>query len=837
MTTDKDLVLICNSHIDPVWLWPWEEGLSVTLSTFRAAATLCEEFDDFVFCHNEALLYSWIEQWDPALFQRIQRLVKRGRWHIMGGWFLQPDCNLPSGESFVRQVLAGRQYFSQKFGVAPTVAINFDPFGHTRGLVQILAKSGYTGYLFCRPDAKWLDLPSDDFTWVGYDGSTVTAHRAADHYNSELGKARVKIERWLSGHADRHHGLLLWGVGNHGGGASRHDLREIAELVRSVAGERSITHGRPEDYFARVGAGSTLPRVERSLNPWAVGCYTSMATVKQAHARLERTYFAAETISAAAATLGLLTYPRRDLRAALEDLLYCQFHDILPGEGIQEVEQQALDRLGHGNEIAGRVRARAFFALLAGQPAAAEGEYPICAYNHHPYPADEEIVCEFQPPEPNFDRAVFWQPRLTGPDGHDVAVQLEKESCNIQNDQRKRLVFRASLPPSTLTRFSCRLDAVPVPPPTGVRDVASPLTLTSGRRRVTIDPATGLLSSFKVDGVEYLAAQGPRPVVMNDSDDPWGMKVRSFREVAGHLSLMDAASAARFAGVSAGTLPPVRIIEEGPVRVVVEALLHSDRAAVCLRYKVPTQGSAVEIEALVSWRERHRMLKLGFPSALAQPRVTAQVPYGVEEFAGEGEECVGHRWIALTDQARHATLTVITESTYGFDVADGELRLSLLRAPAYAGHPVDDTTPIVRQDRFEPREDEGLHRFRFWLDAGPTDERLALIDSEATRRTSPPMVLNVFPSGDGIRPLQGVVVDDPAIRLGALKLAEEDGRLVIRLFETTGTNRRVRFRIPALALDRALSFGPFELKTLAVDPDGHQVAETDLLERPIRGDA
>ena len=100
--------LLCNAHIDPVWQWEWEEGAAEAISTFRTAADLCEAFDGFVFNHNEAVLYQWVETYEPELFARIQRLVREGRWHIMGGWFLQPDCNMPSGESFVRQILTGQ---------------------------------------------------------------------------------------------------------------------------------------------------------------------------------------------------------------------------------------------------------------------------------------------------------------------------------------------------------------------------------------------------------------------------------------------------------------------------------------------------------------------------------------------------------------------------------------------------------------------------------------------------------------------------------------------------------------------------------------------------------
>lgn len=96
--------LICNAHLDPAWLWELEEGMAEALATFRIAADLCEQFEGFVFNHNEALLYQWVEEHDNALFSRIQRLVTQGKWHIMGGWFLQPDCNMPSGESMIRQI-------------------------------------------------------------------------------------------------------------------------------------------------------------------------------------------------------------------------------------------------------------------------------------------------------------------------------------------------------------------------------------------------------------------------------------------------------------------------------------------------------------------------------------------------------------------------------------------------------------------------------------------------------------------------------------------------------------------------------------------------------------
>ena len=295
----SSLHLICNAHLDPVWQWEWEEGAAEAIATFRCAADLCEEFDEFVFCHNEAILYEWVEEYEPALFTRSQRLVAEGRWNIMGGWYLQPDCNMPSGESFVRQALYGRRYFAQRFGVRPTTAVNFDPFGHTRGLVQILAKCGYDSYVFCRPAPHECTLPADRFQWVGYDGSTVLAQRFGS-YNSPLGHARDKVEHHLANRVPQPTDALLWGVGNHGGGPSRADLRALRELMASCA-DPQIRHSTLEQFWSEVRAGrAKLPRHASDINPFSVGCYTSQVRLKQKHRQLENELYALEKMAASA---------------------------------------------------------------------------------------------------------------------------------------------------------------------------------------------------------------------------------------------------------------------------------------------------------------------------------------------------------------------------------------------------------------------------------------------------------------------------------------------------------------------------------------------------------
>ena len=830
MSTVRRLVLVCNSHIDPVWLWPWEEGLAATLATFRAAAGFCDRFGGFAFCHNEALLYQWVEEYEPELFDRIRTLVRAGRWHVIGGWYLQPDCNLPSGESFVRQVTTGLRYFAEKFGVRPRVAFNVDPFGHSRGLVQVLKQAGYTGYLFCRPDARHLPLASDDFLWVGYDGSAVMAHRSSEHYNSERGQVRVKTERWLRAHAGDDDGVLLWGVGNHGGGPSRDDLHALAALAGETS-DRAIVHGKPEDYFDRLAdRAATLPRHEADLNPWAPGCYTSMSTVKRAHRRLEGRLYSTEKMLASAAIQQLLPYPRADLASALQALLFSEFHDVLPGSSVAEVEAQALQRLGYGFDVVDRLRARAFFALLSGQPAAAEGEYPVFVHNPHPFPVSATVACELQPPEPNADAGTLLVPELALPGGAAVPLQVEKESCNIQSDQRKRIVFQASLPPSCTTRYACRLRAVPRPPADGPRPLSGVYRHRTTACEIDLDASSGLLVGYRVNGLPFIDGGAFRGLVMRDSADPWGMKVRGFRDRIADFALMSPRDTAALAGVRGPELAPVRVIEDGPIRTIVEAVFGHGRSVLRLRYGLPKRGADLEIEARVLWAETDAMLKLAVPTAMPGMRVHGQVAFGVERHAREGEELVGHQWVACVAKDESRALSIVTDATSGFDYLGAELRLSCLRSPAYAGHPVDDVTPIVRQDRVETRVDRGEHVFRFWPKAGPARARLDAIDREATAHLEAPMAIVAFPAGGGLPPLPGAILSDPVIQMPAMKLAEDGRRVVVRLFEPTGAPRQTTLSIPALGVETALSFGPFELKTLAVDLASRAVCETDLLE-------
>lgn len=827
----KRLHLLCNAHLDPVWMWEWEEGAAETLSTFRTAADLCEKFDAFVFNHNEVILYRWVEEFEPELFARIQRLVKAGRWHIMGGWFLQPDCNMTSGESFVRQIIAGRSYFMEKFGAFPTTAINFDPFGHTRGLVQVLKKSGYDSYLFGRPDQNDCPLPDADFIWVGLDGSEVQGHRFIAWYNSQLGKARQKIETFLKDNDARDPGLVLWGVGNHGGGPSHKDLEDLTALIAETK-DVELVHSTPENYFREVReSGRTLERHHADLNAWGVGCYTSQVRIKQKHRLLENELYQLEKTAATAALGNAAAWPAAALAQVVPDLLEGEFHDILPGSSIQPVEEAALRLFDHGLEICSRERARLFFALASGQPRAAEGTVPVLAWNPHPHKVAGVFECEFNLPD------AVWEEQFTAPvvrlNGAPLPCQCEQPHGNINLDWRKRVVFEAELAPNSVNRFDCTLERVlPARPAPALKAENGRLVFKTDTLDVVINTETGLMDRLAVEGREFLKPEAFLPLVMQDDADPWGMRYNRWRDIAGRFTLLSPEKAAEVSGIVNDSAGAVRVIEDGEVRTVVEALFGFNDSFIILTYKLPKKGSDIEAHVRVHWNEKDRCLKLAVPTAAADAAYLGQVAFGRDTLPGAARECAAQKWVAAVSEAEDSAVAIINDGVYGSDFVDGQIRLTLMRGPAYSGHPIWER-PITPQDRYTPRQDQGERQFRFWLRAGAASEIMETIDRAALVRNEKPFVLSFYPTGAGTAPqLPMVTLGDDAVVMSAFKRAEDGKGFIIRIYEPTGKPRSTRISLPPLGVSADVELGAFEIKTFRLDPAAKTLVETDLIERP-----
>ncbi|MCC7205535.1 MAG: hypothetical protein IT441_10680 [Phycisphaeraceae bacterium] len=838
--------LVCNAHLDPVWLWEWQEGAAEAISTFRTAADLCEEFPGFIFNHNEAVLYEWVQEYEPALFKRIQKLVKQGKWNIMGGWFLQPDCNMPSGEAYLRSLLYGRRYFKQHFNAEPTTAINFDSFGHARGLVQIMAKSGFDSYMYCRPPLDKCPIPADNYHWVGYDGSKILNGRARMMYNSPLGKAVEKFKGLLPTYKDQPCAYILWGVGDHGGGPSRQDLRAIAKFMKEKHGFE-VLHSTPEAYFKEVRKKfKDIPEVTKDLRPFAVGCYTSMVRIKQTYRRLENELFSTEKMATAATIQGLMPDASAELAQAERDMLFAQFHDILPGSSIQPGEEMGLRMMNHGLEILSRVKTRAFFALASGQPKAKPGEFPILVYNPMAQPVDATVEVEMQLADQGWGN-VFSYPHVTDARGKKLPTQIEHELSNLPLDWRKHVVFKATLAPSQMSRFNCVYEELKKKPDVRLKDRGGKIRFANkDGLEFVISSRTGLVETWRVSGQDVtLPGVGAfRPIVIADDSDPWGMEVKSFRKKIGGFSLMSAKESAVFSGLAhLKSLPAVRVVEDGDVRSVVEVTLKHGDSRICQRYKLPRFGTEVEVELRVFWEEKDRMLKLSLPlgkTLTSQPKFYGETAFGHGSLPENGDEAVAQKWVTVFSKPGKMAMTVINEGSYGSDFDGKELRLTLMRSAGYAAHPLPNRV-VLPQDRLTARIDQGERIFRFFVNAGPIAKRLSAVSNEALHHNEKPFALSFNPSGQGPKPKAGPIVDDAVVQLTALKQnsltpSTRGKDLIVRLFEPTGAPRprKVTLTIPALGLRHKISLKPFEAKTLRIDPRTKRVTETDLMEKPVK---
>jgi alpha-mannosidase len=832
----KNIHLLCNAHLDPVWVWEWQEGAAEAISTFRTAAGLCEKNENFVFNHNEVVLYEWVRQYEPKLFQRIQKLVREGKWHIMGGWYLQPDCNMPSGESFIRQILYGKTYFKKYFGADITTAINFDPFGSSRGLVQILKKSGYDSYLFGRPDQDDCPLPSDEFIWVGYDNSRILATRVTEGYNSPPGKAREKIENWIREYGDKKCSLILWGVGNHGGGPSKKDVNDITKLIAKVK-DCNIIHSTPEAYFRELKQlAKELPEYHKGLNPWGVGCYTTQIRIKQKHRQLENEVYSLEKMATAAYAQKLIEYPQKEIEECLTALMFGQFHDILPGSSNQSAEEASLRLFDYGLEIASRVKTRAFFSLCGGQPSAQKGTIPILVYNHHPYSVKQIVECEFNLPEANFPEQSFddatFTPVEVFKDKQRLPSQLEHEESNLGFDWRKKIVFYANLNPGQ-NRFDCHLKGTQSKKV--MKTGPNKIIFKTPRVYIVINTKTGLLDKYRVNGVDYLKKGAFAPIVMNDIPDSWVMNDRRFRNLQGKFKLMNKKQGSLFSGIKDAIVDSVRIIEEGDVRCVIEAVFSYQNSFISQQYKLSKVSTEIEVETRVYWLEKDSMLKISIPDFCGdKAEYLGQTAYGIDQLPANGDEAVAQKWTAVVDRQKNMGITCINNGIYGSDFSSDGLRLSLLRSPAYSCAPwLFDYgwRNNIAKNRFIPRVDQGERVFRFWLNAGTVSERLNSIERESLVKNEVPFALSFFPQSGGIKPKLLVILNDDVIQVTAVKKAEKGSAIIIRLFEPTGRKRKTILTLPFIDKKLKLSLNAFEIKTFKINLKTKNVKEVNLLEQ------
>ena len=223
----KVIHIIGYSHIDAAWLWPWRDGSDTVLTTFRSALNRMNETPGFCYSHSSSAHYRWVERADPEMLGEIKQRIREGRWEVVGGWPVEPDCNIPSTESFVRHAFYGKAYCQSVLGAEVRIGFNPDSFGHAAGLPTILKHAGYGYYVFMRPQEHEMDLPLL-FWWEGADGSRVLTLRIWHSYDA--GPKLINAAATGAFAPGFDHAAFFLGVGDHGGAVTREQIQQILAL-------------------------------------------------------------------------------------------------------------------------------------------------------------------------------------------------------------------------------------------------------------------------------------------------------------------------------------------------------------------------------------------------------------------------------------------------------------------------------------------------------------------------------------------------------------------------------------------------------------------------------
>jgi alpha-mannosidase len=820
--------LICNAHLDPVWQWRWDEGASEALATFRNAVDILDEHPSLVFCHNEAVLYQWAERLDPALFEAILRHVRAGRWAISGGWYIQPDVNLPGTESLVRTIAEGRRYFGEKFGKAPRVAYNFDSFGHSGGLPQILKLAGYEMYIHMRPQAHELTLPADLYRWRGVDGTTIPACRIAvglyhtEHDNiGERLRAGVELALELGRDVP-----VFWGLGNHGGGATRRDLETIDAFIGRETRVR-VVHSTPDRFYEAVKeAAAAAPIFDGELQRCFTGCYTSLSRLKRRGVASLGRLVQAETASAASSWLAGGDFQEPELREAWKLHVFNDFHDILTGSCVEPAEQDALAQYGRAEDAARSTALRAIARLNHGSlnsPA-----LPVTVFNANPSlrraPVEFECMADHRP----FWKGK-WRMRLFRADGREVACQEEQpESLLPFNDWRRRISFVDDLPGIGASRYYLEAFEIKKKREGGLvpRAHVPKSGVLPSRLSCRIDPRSGLIASLRTAsgkaGKECLAGPLFEPLVIEDPADSWGTGRGSYRKVVGRFKLSG----------------PPAVIEQGPVRTMTRSIFTHRKSRIAMDILSYPGWPVLEFRFRATWNEERRRLKLRVPTALVGATLLAEVPGGATRRPADGEEHVHGRWIAIegASAGQTASLGIASSGQHGLDLKDGEVRLSVLRSSAYCheqGFDLDRTTGIRTSTCPQSWKfaDIGVHEFRLLVTVGTPASVKSMMPGLADHLAAPPAAYAHLPyDAKQAAPVESLLsLKPPSIRLLACKRSWDGGALVVRLQEAVGKKTRAevlvslppdkeRGHVPAVHVP--LVFKAFEIKTLRVEKDG-----------------
>lgn len=810
--------LIGQAHLDVAWLWTLRETRRKAGRTFSTILRLLEEFPEFRFVQSQPLLYEFVKNDYPDLFRQIKQRVAEGRWEPVGGMWVEPDCNLPGGESLVRQICYGKKFFRDEFGIEAATVWLPDTFGFPWTLPQVLRKSGITSFFTTK--LTWNDttkFPHHTFWWEGIDGSRVLSHIPPVGLEGQPTPGDLRKSWDEFAQKDLQNAVIqTYGYGDGGGGPTREQIHTIA-LFKSLPAFPSTKISGVKEFFSAAGEQS------RDLPVWKSelylekhrGTYTTLGRIKRANRELERMLYSAEFLSTLTFLNGGKRYPHADLEQAWKQLLSMQFHDIICGTCVPDVYEDVgrdIERIRAATDLLSR---KALAALTKPIRKRAR-EHQRVFWNTLPWSRNEYVEISVKSKEKYF----------TVIDSRGKVV--EHQLLGRSRGTTALLCFLEDIPPFSSLGVTVTPSAVK---PTFSADwKVSSRVIETPVFRLRLDTQGHFTSIHDKRLRRELIKQGSRANVLqtyHDTPQQWE---------AWDLD-------AHYEGKRADILAfrSFKVLERGPLRLRLEVIRRSERGSVVTQHiSFYHKSPRIDFTTTAKWADPRILLKAAFPLNTSTNQATYEIQFGAIQRPTKPKsaedkakfEVPAQQWADLSEQK--FGISLLNDSKYGYDARETTLRLTLLRSPR-GPH---ETEPWKLSGQHV--QDIGDHWFTYALFPHAGDWRRGETIRRA-RELNHPLLAYEHALPKAVHPLLASV--PPNICVDAVKKAEDNREVIVRLHEAHGESGRSRLEFGYLVEQASecdlmentitklkpsrgkvtLKFAPFEIKTLRVKLRGRKL--------------
>ena len=625
--------VILNSHLDPVWAWRRTQGIDEVIATARTGCDVIDRYPEIIITRGEAWFYETLEKCAPDIFRRVAKHVENGRWHVTGGFYIQPDCNLPQAETLLRQGLYAQEYFEKRFGFRVKTGFNVDSFGHAATIPDIWNACGMENYIMQRPENAVLPLPGNLFEWHGVKGGKLNTYRLSRCYctvGPDLGTGiKLNFEETLS-ECDEKIGHMMGfvGIGNHGGGPIVKEIEYLLEHPEIIPG-CELKFSTPDNYFNAV-KNIEKPVWKNELQHHAVGCYSAVRRIKEEVRLSENALIYAENSLKTNKQYAVSDFENCLLKEAWKKLFFATFHDTLPGTSVKSAYEDIYADLGFVRSVAAQITEPVIKCANNAVPASEYQQLIFDNFSEHDYHG--YVECE---PWLGYNWAA----------SHDKKYAFYDEDGNMIPAQE--IICECAM---TLRRFALKLD-VPA----------------CGRRVISIREHNAeeniSLHGRSIAPVEY------KYVVYPDLTDTWSHSVDRYSSETGYVM----ETAEQFTlndGIYFQDNVKHLVSDGGEVREIRRCYSHERETDIKLR---------------LNWWWQQQVLKMEFVIPFEISQRFDAVPGAFIKRECNGKEYPVQGVIVLSDKA--GKCIAIVGNFSACDVQhNGVVRLTLNRTPIYSHH-------------------------------------------------------------------------------------------------------------------------------------------------------